>query len=640
VLHLLRAIKYTEALILFIWLSQTGLGQQTTLGQSNAPAVQRIVLPASVPDPIEPFNRAMWDFNKGLMKDVIRPTSRVYRFIVRKPARTSIGYFGTNLTYPARLINNVLQGKWAGARDETYRFLCNTTIGIGGLFDPADKWKIPKSEADFGQTLGQWGWRPQCYIMLPFFGQSNERDTVGLAADTASNPLLYISPYQFTINNPLTYLGPYSYFTYAATYNNLSDMVGEYVRFSEAEMDPYAEIQYAWTFVRANQVANYRVTGKQDKASLETLESVFFSYQDPNFPSHAKTESVPIPSTGKKLKFTYWLQPGKAPVVYIVPGLGSHRLAETSVALAELVYMRGYSAVSISSPFESEFMEHASTAALPAYLPIDGHDVHVALTEIDRRLNRAYPRRLGKRALMGYSMGAFDLLYIAATEHTNRSYLMKFDRYVAINTPVRLLHGVSKLDDFYQAPLGWPAEERTSDIKNTFLKVAGMSKSALTPRTTLPFSAIESKFLIGLEFRFMLRDIIYSSQRRHNLGVIQHPLSKWRREPVYDEIMQYSYTDYFGKFAVPYYQSRGMESPAATIAKAGDLRTYSDGLRGNPNIRIIVNQNDFLLTEPDLEWLRKTFTTNQLVEFKEGGHLGNLFNPRVQEAIVNDLKGL
>jgi hypothetical protein len=315
-------------------------------------------------------------------------------------------------------------------------------------------------------------------------------------------------------------------------------------------------------------------------------------------------------------------------------------LAETSVALAEFVYTRGYTAVSISSPFDSEFMEDASTAALPAYLPVDGHDVHVALTEIDRRLNASYPRRLGKRALMGYSMGAFDLLYIAATEHTNQSPLMKFDRYVALNTPVRLLHGVSELDDFYQAPLAWPADERTSDIENTFLKVADLSKTALTPRTTLPFSAIESKFLIGLEFRFMLRDIIYSSQRRHNLGVIHHRLRNLRREPAYDEIMQYSYADYFGKFAVPYYQSRGMVSPAATLAKAGDLRTYSDGLRANPDIRVIVNQNDFLLTEPDLEWLRGTFHTNQLTEFKEGGHLGNLFNPAVQDAIMDDLGGL
>jgi ABC-type transporter lipoprotein component MlaA/pimeloyl-ACP methyl ester carboxylesterase len=639
-IHPGRIIRTSALVVLSLCLSPVARGRQPAASLTPAPAPQTVVLPKSVPDPLEPVNRVMWKFNRGLMTDVVKPTSRVYRFVVGKPIRTGIGNFGTNLTYPVRLINNLLQGKWIGARDESYRFLCNTTVGWAGFFDVADKWKIPKSDADFGQTFGQWGWQPHCYLMLPFFGPSNERDTVGLAADTASNPLLYISPYKFVVNNPLTYLGPYSYFTYAVMYNDLSDTVDDYVRFSKAEMDPYAEIQYAWTFVRKNRVANFRVKGKQDEASLETLESVFFTYKDPEFPDRGKTRSVLIPATGRKLKFTYWLQPGKAPVVYIIPGLGSHRLAETSIALAELVYKNGFSAVSISSPFNSEFMEHASTAWLPAYLPVDGHDMHVALTDIDRRLTALYPDRLGAKALMGYSMGAFDALYIAATEPTNQLPLMKFDRYVAINTPVRLLHGVSKLDEFYRAPVGWPAGERTSDIENTFLKVADLSKRALTPRTSLPFSAIESKFLIGLTFRFILRGIIFSSQRRHNEGVLQHPIRNFRRGPVYSEILQYSYQDYYDKFAVPYYQTRGLASPAKTLEKAGDLRSYDAGLRANPDIRVIVNQNDFLLADKDLEWLRATFAPEQLAVFKEGGHLGNLFNPAVQKTIMGDLGGL
>ena len=347
-----------------------------------------------------------------------------------------------------------------------------------------------------------------------------------------------------------------------------------------------------------------------------------------------------IPATGRRLKFTFWLQPGKAPVVYIVPGLGSHRLAETSLALAELVYKNGFSVVCVSSPFNSEFMEQASTAAMPAYLPVDGHDLHVALTEIDHRLNALYPGRLGGKALMGYSMGAFESLYIASTEPTNQLPLLKFDRYVAINTPVRMLHGVSKLDEFYQAPLDWPAAERTDDIENTFLKVAALSKNKLTPQTSLPFNAIESKFLIGLTFRFMLRDIVFSSQRRNNQGILRHPIRNFRREPVYDEILQYSYQDYFAKFAIPYYQARGMSSPAETLEKAGDLRTYDAGLRANPNIRVLVNQNDFLLSDGDLAWLRATLKAENLTIFPQGGHLGNLFNPAVQRTILGALAGL
>jgi ABC-type transporter lipoprotein component MlaA/pimeloyl-ACP methyl ester carboxylesterase len=616
-------------------------GQGTAIGFTNLSPAGTFVLPKSVPDPIEPFNRVMWAFNKGLMTDVIKPTSRVYRFIVVKPVRTGIGNFGRNLTYPGRLINNLLQRKWRGARDESYRFVCNTTVGVAGFWDVATKWKIPKSDADFGQTFGQWGWNPQCFIMLPVFGPSNERDTLGLAADTAANPLMYISPYDFNASDPLTYFGPYTYANVAIMYNNLADTVNEYVRFSQAEMDPYSEIQYAWTFARENRVANFQVKGKQDEASLETLESVFFTFKDPEFPSHGQTRSVLIPATGKKLKFTFWLQPRKAPVVYIVPGLGSHRLAQNSLALAELVYKNGFSAVCVSSPFNSEFMENASTVALPAYLPVDGHDLHVALTAIDHHLHSLYPHRFGDKILMGYSMGALESLFVAATGPTNQLPLIKFDRYVAINTPVRMAQGVSKLDEFYRAPLDWPVTNRTDNIENTFLKVADLSKSTLTPQTSLPFNAIESKFLIGLTFRFMLRDIIFSSQQRTNQGVLHHPIRNWKREPLYQEILQYSFQDYYEKFVIPYYQARGVALPVAeAIEKAGDLRTYEASLRVNPNIRVIVNENDFLLTDEDLTWLHATFTPEQLTVFGRGGHLGNLSNPTVQKTILRALTGL
>ncbi len=602
---------------------------------ASLPPSETVVLPKSVPDPVEPLNRAIWGFNRAFMTGVIKPTSKVYRMIVFKPVRKGIGNFGRNLTYPGRLINNLLQGKWSGARDESYGFLVNSTVGVAGFFEVADKWNIPRSDADFGQTFGQWGWKPQCYIMLPFLGPSNERDTVGLVADTAANPLIYIAPYDFVLSDPLTYFGPYSYFVYAVMYNNLSDTVDEYVRFSRAEMDPYSEIQYAWTFARANRVADFQVKGKPDAASLETLESVFFTFKNPDFPNQGRTRSVLIPATGRKLKFTFWLQPGKANVVYIVPGLGSHRLAETSLALAELVYSNGFSAVCVSSPFNSEFMENASTAALPAYLPVDGHDLHVALTEIDHRLNKLYPDRLGNKALMGYSMGAFQTLYLAGTETSNQSPLLRFDRYVAINTPVRMAYGISKLDEFYRAPLQWPATNRTGNIENTFLKVAALSKLTLTPRSTLPFDGVESKFLIGLNFRMILRDIIYSSQRRNNQGVLKHRIRKFKRTPVYQEILQYSYQDYYKDFVIPYYQAGDSAAPtAAKLETAGDLRTYDAGMRANPDIRVIVNQNDFLLADEDLAWLRATFTPEQLTVFAQGGHLGNLANLTVQKSIM------
>ena len=77
-----------------------------------------------------------------------------------------------------------------------------------------------------------------------------------------------------------------------------------------------------------------------------------------------------------------------------------------------------------------------------------------------------------------------------------------------------------------------------------------------------------------------------------------------------------------------------------SLAKASDLRTYAAGLRANPNIRIIVNQNDFLLADEDLAWLHATFAPDQLTVFEQGGHLGNLINPEVQKSILGALTGL
>ena len=623
------------------WAAAQSSSVSTNLAANAGAKTETIVLPESVPDPLERVNRAVWVFNKGVLSCVVRPTAKVYRLVVMKPVRTGIANFGRNIAYPGRLINNLLQGKCRGAWDETQRFYFNTVTGLGGFIDVAGQAKLPKSDADFGQTFGQWGWEPQWYLMLPIFGPSNERDLLGFGADTAANPLTYLTAYDFDVGNPLTYFSPYTYYSGALLYNNLTDSVEDTLRFSETEMDPYSVIQYAWTFVRKGQVADYRVEGEQDQASLETLQSVFFTVRNEKFPAHGKTESVRIPATGKRLNFTYWLQRGPAPVVYIVPGLGSHRLAGPALALAELVYSNGFSAVTVSSAFNYEFMERASTAALPSYAPVDAQDLHVALTEIDRRLTAASTDRFKGRALMGYSMGGFHSLFVSATSATNDAPLMKFDRYVAINSPVRLLYGVSQLDEFFQAPLGWPAGERTEKMENTFLKVAELSKTSLVPQGAPPFSAIESKFLIGVAFRLILRDMIFSSQQRHNQGVLKEPLRDMKREAAYREILQYSFTDYFTQFVTPYYQTRGIDlTEPETLKRAVDLQTYSDRLRTNADIRLIVNRNDILLAEEDLRWLEAVIGPERLRIFDRGGHLGNLAHPEVQKAILKALEGL
>ena len=105
-----RRINTLVLVILSLYFSLFANAQESVDSVTNSPAAdlsrrsqteaETVVLPKSVPDPIEPFNRVMWDFNVGLMTDIIKPTSKVYRLVVVKPIRTGIGNFGKNLTYP------------------------------------------------------------------------------------------------------------------------------------------------------------------------------------------------------------------------------------------------------------------------------------------------------------------------------------------------------------------------------------------------------------------------------------------------------------------------------------------------------------------------------------------------------------
>ena len=238
-------------------------------------------------------------------------------------------------------------------------------------------------------------------------------------------------------------------------------------------------------------------------------------------------------------------------------------------------------------------------------------------------------------------MGAFQSLLLAATERTNPATLIKFQRYVAIDSPVRLRYAATNLDKFYQAPLAWPAAERTADIENLFLKVAALATQPPAPGTPLPFNAIESKFLIGLSFHLAMRDVIFSSQLRHNLGVLQQPLKSSSRRAAYDEINQFSFHDYIEKFVTPYDKTLGIDITKTDVLRHGtDLTIYTPELQANPNIRLVLNQNDIFLADVDVAWVESTFAPSQVAVFPDGGHLGNLSQPAVQQAIIRALDGL
>ena len=135
-------------------------------------------------DPAESFNRKMFWFNDKADVYVLEPVAKGWDFVVPDRVQTSFSNFFENLAFPVVFINSSLQAKPHAAATELARFMANTTFGLAGFFDPATPWGLERREEDTGQTLGYWGVPAGPYLVWPFFGPSNVRDTFGLAGDS------------------------------------------------------------------------------------------------------------------------------------------------------------------------------------------------------------------------------------------------------------------------------------------------------------------------------------------------------------------------------------------------------------------------------------------------------------------------
>jgi phospholipid-binding lipoprotein MlaA len=154
-----------------------------------APAASRAT--PEVHDPWEPWNRAVFKFNLGLDRAVIRPFARGYRDAVPQPMRDGISRFLDNLEGPLNMVNNLLQGKPLRAGSDLLRFTINSTLGLAGFLDPATSLGLTHSDEDFGQTLGKWGVGPGPYLLLPFLPPKTLRDAVGEFPDSTLDPFTY-----------------------------------------------------------------------------------------------------------------------------------------------------------------------------------------------------------------------------------------------------------------------------------------------------------------------------------------------------------------------------------------------------------------------------------------------------------------
>lgn len=588
----------------------------------SAPAPQQNLSsgpqPTAIADPFERVNRGIWEFNEALLEGVVLPSTTAYHNAVPQPARKSIGHFSRNLGSPSRFLNQVLQGRWQDAGNETVRFATNSTVGVAGLFDVASKWDIPSSNSGFAQTIQTWGWNGKTYLVLPLFGPSDETHATGRFLDEATEPWNFFPSLRTaaTVTN----------------FDKISNIADRQVLLIRTQPDPYSIARLAWTYSASETTTpDLTLRGPIHPPTLQTLGVATLENQDPAFYKKGRTAHVRIPSTQRRLPYNLWLQKTPAPLVYISPGLASHRLSGITLSLAESLFRDGFSVVSTSGIFHPEFMENASTTATPGDPARDSADLLQALTEIDRTLAHKHPKLLTRRALVGLSMGGFETLRLAATEKSRAPNTLTFDRYLAIHSPVDLQTALKTLDQYYHAPNAWPQNDRVQRIDNTFHKVATLARQPGPLPQVPPFEAIESKYLVGYSFRMILRDTLFSIHSRYPSQHFTKKASHWERDSLYQEMLNTSFQDYQKTWLLP-------NSPAGLTTRT-NLRSLTTAITRNPRVRAIVNRNDFLLGPGHLSWYQSTLGS-RLKTLPQGGHLSNIAHPDTTKAIHTFLKDL
>ncbi|NNG11879.1 MAG: VacJ family lipoprotein [Halobacteria archaeon] len=199
-----------------------------------------------VSDPLEPINRGIFWFNDKLYFYLLKPVARGYRRVVPELMRVSVQNFFSNLATPVRFINSGLQFRFRDAGNELTRFAVNTTLGIGGFFDPAkEHFSIRMKDEDTGQTLGHYGFGPGIYLVLPVLGPSSFRDGIGLLADSRMDLVYYAWEDQ-------DYIGA----KVVDAINELSLDKDTYEGIKRDALDPYLFVRDAYIQYRQNKIKN------------------------------------------------------------------------------------------------------------------------------------------------------------------------------------------------------------------------------------------------------------------------------------------------------------------------------------------------------------------------------------------------
>jgi hypothetical protein len=336
-----------------------------------------------------------------------------------------------------------------------------------------------------------------------------------------------------------------------------------------------------------------------------------------------------------KLLYRFYQQKGPAPLIFIVPGIGSSAYTGSALYLAEFLGGHGFHVLVLPSPFHWNFALAASRSGVPGLVREDAEDLYLAMEMTLNEVKRQWGAKIGKIGLMGLSEGALNAGHIGRLEGA-RNNKLGFSAYLLINPPVDMLESIRKIDEM--ANLGEIYGENQRRYLQSY--AVGKLSEALNNDPASPdyFAGWDKRiglsnrqigYLIGNELQNSVGDAIYAIDLGLNLNILNSSFSYRHRSQRLAEARSYTLQEYVEKFIIPQHRRMDLKE----LNTRNSLKFIKTTLKSNKNIYLMHNLDDFLLSDQDIAFLETTFGDRAIL-YPNGGHLGNLWYSQNKKDIL------
>lgn len=616
-------------------------------------------------DKHEKFNRKLFVFNLKLNKYVLRPINTLWGSIMPQCAMDKLQNAYNNINFPVRVVSCAIQKDYKSSRREFVRFLTNTTIGLGGFFDPATSvFKMESHNEDIEQALGCKRFKQGNYWVLPVV-QGNTRDLVGQLLDCPLRPTSYI---------------PFA--TSAFFINSTTSSQAGIKRLDEANADPYevarqlkgldeymkianldrkdvlaekeAELNVMEVCNKTENMDLHEHSPPQPKADInlenynpqgpliDSMRSALFdnekvdssiwsetSVWNRTFKKRLKITSVNIEKTRPNYKYRYILQKDKtSPLAIIYPAFGEGILGDKAVRESKILYDEGYSVVIQGSAFHWEFVKSMPESYRPGIPAQDAQKLRLVTAKIINDLQTKKKCKFNKKILVGNSFGALTTLFVAAQEENENT--LGISNYFSINPPVETFFALKQLDKHSQDWKNNPADIklRTAVTVQKIIQVSQNKdyKNAKYDSVSLPFNNDEAKLVISYVMKQKLYDVVFTIEN----------CSRTKQNELYDTINDMSFYEYAQKYLQESFVADKNKS-LEQLDYETSLHCLANFLQKNKNYKIYHSLDDYFVSSDQLTWLKQQGKDN-VVLYSNGSHLGFLYRKEFIEQFEKDTK--